>query len=319
MRVLFAGTPDFSVPPLRALLSEHEIVGVYTQPDRQSGRGKKVVPSPVKQVALEQQLPLFQPQTLGDEIETIEALKPDVFVVVAFGMLLPQTILDIPKLGCINIHASILPRWRGAAPIQRAIEAGDTQSGVSIMQMEAGLDTGPVFEILATDIGKQDTSQDLHDRLAALGAIGITQTLDKLQNALDTKKPIQIEQQNDDLATYAKKITKQEAQIDWRQEANQIQCRVRAFNPWPVCQTHHNDTRLRIWRSSLAPIVKADDSILPGQVIAIDEEGISVACRTSCDYAIKLEVLQRDGSKPLTSQEFLNGYTINLGDIFSPT
>ena len=314
MRVLFAGTPDFSVPALEQLLIEHNIIGVFTQPDRQSGRGKKITMPPIKKVALFHNIPVHQPESLRNQASSIADLKPDVFIVVAYGMILPQEILDIPRLGCINIHASILPRWRGAAPIQRAIEAGDKETGVSIIQMAAGLDTGPVFQILKTDISQDDTSQSLHDRLAKLGAKGVCQTLTELSSE---NASVVAQKQIDDLATYAKKITKAEAQINWQNSATQLQQRIRAFNPWPICQTVHNDTRIRISKASLLPKMELLDKT-PGQIIDVTDGQIIVACG-NCDHsgkatALKLEILQRDGGKPLTSDVFLNGYPIKMGD-----
>ncbi|MBX2849207.1 MAG: methionyl-tRNA formyltransferase [Acidiferrobacterales bacterium] len=319
MRVLFAGTPDFAVPTLQALIQNHNVIGVYTQPDRASGRGKKITQSPVKRLALQHDLNVLQPQSLRDQESIIQQLNPDVFIVVAFGMLLPQSILDIPRLGCINVHGSILPLWRGAAPIQRAIEAGDKETGVSIMQMEAGLDTGPVFKILKTNISLSDSSLSLHDRLAQLGAQGVNETIAELEQRMN-KGLAQLEPvaQDDKLASYAKKITKAEAQVDWQQSAEVIQCKIRAFNPWPICQTYHGDTRIRLWQSSIVKNI-SDSVSKPGKVLATDENGIVVACGQvgSTQDSLTLEVLQRDGSKPLTSKEFLNGYAIKVGDVLS--
>jgi len=318
MKILFAGTPDFAVAPLQALLHEHTIVGAYTQPDRKSGRGKKLTPSPVKVFARDNNIPVFQPSSLANQSKQIRDLNADVMVVVAYGMLLPQEILDIPPLGCINIHASILPRWRGAAPIQRAIEAGDAETGVSIMRMEAGLDTGPVFQILSTDIKQDDTSASLHDRLAKLGADGITSTLSSLSQNPELKPT----PQNNELASYAKKIAKSEAVIDWTLNAKQIDQRIRAFIPWPVCQSSHalNErvTRIRIWRATaLEPpqadaIKKEPNNHRPGEILHISELGLHVACRSG---VIRLELLQRDGGKPLPVREFCNGYPLTVGDI----
>lgn len=318
MKVLFAGTPDFAVPALQALLAEHEVVGVFTQPDRESGRGKKITMPPVKTLALEHGLTVYQPQTLRDQANVIKKLQPDVFVVVAFGMLLPQNILDIPPLGCINIHGSILPKWRGAAPIQRAIEAGDSETGVSIMQMEAGLDTGPVFKILKTPISDHDTSQTLHDTLSTLGAQGVCDTIREMDQLVKSQKPQLIAtQQDDQFASYAKKISKQEAQINWRHSAESIQQKIRAFNPWPICQTHHSDTRIRLWGSSIVNNPSTGSST-PGQVLEIDRSGITIACGSDSNNSVlRLEVLQRDGSKALTSEQFINGYAIQVGDILS--
>ena len=317
MKVLFAGTPDFAVPALKALQDKHEIVGVYTQPDRKSGRGKKVTMPAVKQVALQYDLPIFQPSSLSDQQTLIEQLQPDVFVVVAFGMLLPQNILDIPPLGCINIHGSILPRWRGAAPIQRAIEAGDIETGVSIMRMEAGLDTGPVFQILRTNIDNQDTSQTLHDQLAKLGAQGICETLDDIEQRVSSNQaPIEATPQDDGLATYAKKISKQESQINWLESSELIQRKIRAFNPWPICQTQHAGNRIRLWRSSVVNNKHSTDTV-PGQVLASSDQGLVIACgnnHLNQSTSLRLEVLQRDGSKSLECKEFLNGYPIQVGE-----
>jgi len=247
MKILFAGTPEFAVAPLKALFPEHEIVGVYTQPDRKAGRGKKLTPPPVKVAAQEFDIPVFQPTSLKDQQEVIESLKPDVMVVVAYGMLLPQNILDIPRLGCLNIHASILPRWRGAAPIQRAIQAGDSETGVSIMRMELGLDTGPVYQVLKTPILNTDTSTSMHDKLADLGAQGILETI----NRLSVNPNLNAEKQDDSQSNYAKKIPKTEAVIDWTMSATDIDQRIRAFTPWPICQTSHNGTRIRVCHQAL--------------------------------------------------------------------
>lgn len=228
-------------------------------------------------------------------------------VVVAYGMLLPQAILDTPELGCINIHASLLPRWRGAAPIQRAIEAGDAQTGVSIMQMDAGLDTGPVYQTLSTNIEATDTSASLHDKLAVLGAEGIITTLGKLQTNPNTRAEPQPEQG----VTYAKKISKGEARIDWSASADEIDSRIRAFNPWPICQTVHAGTRIRVWQASALTASVAADT--PGTVVDIDDHGIEVACGSGI---LRLETLQRDGSKPLSAREFCNGYALSIGSQF---
>ena len=308
MKVVFAGTPDFAVAPLKAIAEQHQVLAVFTQPDRKAGRGKKLTPPPVKVFAESQEIPVFQPTTLKDQADLIASLGADVMVVVAYGMLLPQQILDIPPLGCINIHASLLPRWRGAAPIQRALEAGDDQTGVSIMRMEIGLDTGPVYQMLTTDINEQDTSASLHDRLSELGAKGIVETLEVLADKPDTT-PIK---QDHDQASYAKKISKEEATIDWQQSARHIELRMRAFFPWPGCQTQHNGTRIRVWQASV--INQANDAE-PGTVIEIDDDGIYVACG---DQQLRLETLQRDGSKALSFKEFRNGYTIAVGDKLGP-
>jgi len=305
MKVLFAGTPEFAVAPLKALADSHNIVGVYTQPDRKAGRGKKLTPPPVKVFAHTIGAPVFQPENLKDQADQIRSLNADVMVVVAYGMLLPQLILDIPPLGCLNIHASLLPRWRGAAPIQRAIEAGDTQTGVSIMRMELGLDTGPVFQMLRTEIESTDTTASLHDKLAAMGAQGIVETLATLTNSPNFT-PIA---QDDSKSTYAKKITKAESAINWSLSASEIERKLRAFNPWPGCQTQHQGTRLRISRASVA---QSNPSGEPGEIIDSDDSGVYVACGNG---ALRLEILQRDGSKAMPFKEFRNGYKLKLGDL----
>ena len=305
MKIIFAGTPAFAVAPLKALATAHEVVAVFTQPDRKAGRGKKLTASPVKEYACEIGVPVFQPSTLKDQAGLIQDLNADIMIVVAYGMLLPQEILDIPPLGCLNIHASLLPRWRGAAPIQRAIEAGDQQTGVSIMRMELGLDTGPVFKMLTLDISDSDTSQTIHNQLATLGADGICQVVLALENNPDiTPTP-----QNQALSNYAKKITKAEAELDWTMSAKQLQQQLRAFIPWPVSQTQHQGTRLRIWQSS---VVESEHSSLPGTIIAVSDLGVDVACASG---ALRLEKLQRDGSKPMTYSDFRNGYSLPVGDV----
>jgi len=305
MNIIFAGTPDFAVAPLKALASEHQIVAVFTQPDRKAGRGKRLTASPVKETALEIGVPVFQPTTLKDQTELIRSFKADVMVVVAYGMLLPQEILDIPPLGCLNIHASLLPRWRGAAPIQRAIEAGDSLTGISIMRMELGLDTGPVYKMLSVNITESDTSQSMHDHLSELGAKGIIDTLTALQNNPSLVPQIQ----DDSLSNYAKKITKAEAEIDWNKSAKEIHQQLRAFIPWPVSQTQHQGTRLRVWQAS---VMKTNSSKNPGTIIAISDSNVDVACSTG---TLRLEKLQRDGSKPMSYAQFRNGYTLSIGDI----
>ena len=311
MKVIFAGTPDFALTPLLGLIdSRHEIVAVFTQPDRRSGRGKKLTPPPVKVTAEQNQIPVFQPHSLKDQDDIIKNLNADVMIVVAYGMLIPQSILSIPRLGCINIHASILPRWRGAAPIQRAIEAGDSKTGVSIMQMDVGLDTGPVYQTLSIDIDEDDTSITLHNKLSVLGTQGLIETLANLEENPDLAAIAQ----DDAAANYAKKIQKAEAQIDWTESANQIQQRIRAFNPWPICQSSHQGNRIRIWQSSVVKMNRQDDDTKPGQIIDIDQQGVLAKCGQ--DYLL-IQKLQRDGSRPLLSPEFLNGYSIEVGDLLT--
>jgi methionyl-tRNA formyltransferase len=310
MRIIFAGTPDFAVAPLEALISqpEHEIVAVYTQPDRPAGRGKKLMASPVKQIALAQGLPIHQPESLKHEATTIGELNADVMVVVAYGMLLPPSILSLPRYGCINIHASLLPRWRGAAPIQRAIQAGDKETGVAIMQMAAGLDTGPVFEMLATPINNSDSSATLHDRLSQLGAKGIVSTL----KALEQNPELEAKEQHDELATYAHKIKKSEALLDWSMDCISLHNQVRAFVPWPVCETYHGETRIRTWVCE--PDTQNNSNHPPGTIIAIDD-AIHVACGSG---SLRLLRLQREGGRPVDAQQFCHGYDLAVGDQLGP-
>ena len=311
MKVLFAGTPDFAVKPLLALIAaQHEIVGIFTQPDRKSGRGKKLTPPPVKIAAIEHGLTVFQPENLQDQTALIQELQCDVMVVVAYGVLLPQAILDIPPLGCLNIHASILPRWRGAAPIQRAIEAGDAQTGVSIMRMELGLDSGPVYTTAITDIETADTSSTLHAKLAELGAQAICDTLEQLH-----KDPsLSAKAQDPDKVSYAKKIHKTEATINWACAAQEINQQVRAFNPWPISHTYHNDTRIRVWQTSVienASNTNTYKNHTYGEIVAVSNDGVDVI---TGDGILRLEVCQRDGSKPMPINQFCNGYPFRLGD-----
>ncbi len=301
LRVVFAGTPEFAARALAALIeSPHEVVAVYTQPDRPAGRGRKLRPSPVKALALEHQLPVLQPESLKDPAEqaTLAAFKPDVMVVAAYGLLLPQAVLDIPTLGCINIHASLLPRWRGAAPIQRAILAGDAESGITIMQMEAGLDTGPMLLKATTPIGPEENAQGLHDRLAGLGASALLEALAQLPGG--ELKP---EPQNDAEATYAKKLEKGEAAIDWQRPAAGIHRQVRAFNPWPVAQARLAEDALRVWEATVVP-----GSGKPGRVVATGRDGIDVA---TGDGLLRITRLQLPGGRPLSAAEFLNGRDLN--------
>lgn len=296
LRIVFAGTPEFAAEHLKALLdTPHEIVAVYTQPDRPAGRGQKLMPSPVKQLAVENGLPVLQPPTLRDADAQAElaALKPDLMVVVAYGLILPQVVLDIPRLGCINSHASLLPRWRGAAPIQRAVEAGDAESGVTVMQMEAGLDTGPMLLKVSTAITADDTGGSLHDRLAELGPKAVVEAIAGL--AAGTLKG---EVQDDALATYAHKLNKEEARIDWARPADELERRIRAFTPWPVCHTTLGEAALKVLGAK-----PAEGKGEPGKILDASRDGLLVACG---EGALLLTRLQLPGGKPLAFADLFN-------------
>ena len=294
MRVVFMGTPEFSVPALDALVAAgHELCCVYTQPPRPAGRGKKDRPSPVHLRAEALGIPVRHPARLRDPVDQAEfaALQADVAVVVAYGLILPQPVLDAPRLGCLNIHASLLPRWRGAAPIHRAIMAGDTETGVCIMQMEAGLDTGPVLLRLSLPISPQDTTGALHDRLSALGAAGITQALSQLDSL--TPDP-----QSDVGVTYAEKIDKAEAQVDWTRPAVEIDRQIRGLSPFPGAWTMAGDTRIKLLSSRVVA-----GSGAPGAVL----QGLTIACG---DGAVEILRAQRPGKKAAEAEIFLNGFAL---------
>ncbi|MCG7975486.1 MAG: methionyl-tRNA formyltransferase [Candidatus Thiodiazotropha taylori] len=303
LKIIFAGTPDFAASALQALLTtEHHVVAVYTQPDRPAGRGRKVQFSPVKQLAVEHDLEVFQPKTLKDpQAQRILAQhQADLMVVVAYGLLLPQAVLDTPRLGCINIHASLLPRWRGAAPIQRAILAGDETSGVTIMQMEAGLDTGPMLSIRSTPIDAKETGGSLHDRLAELGSAALIEVLPGLSEGSVEAIP-----QDDSQANYASKLDKEEARIDWSQSAVQIDRQVRAFNPWPVAHCLYGDKVMRVWNSE---VVNADGSASPGQVVATAKTGFDVA---TGEGVLRISQLQMPGKRAMSAGDFLNAHNMD--------
>jgi len=303
LKIIFAGTPEFSVKALDALLhTNHDIIAVYTQPDRPFGRGRKLRPSPVKQMALQNEIQVIQPVTLKDtEVQQqLHALQADVMVVVAYGLILPTEILEAPHFGCLNIHASLLPRWRGAAPIQRAILAGDKKSGVTIMQMNAGLDTGDMLLKHECEIHADDTTAILHDRLADMGGRAIVEVIEQLE-----QQQLQPVSQNDDQACYAEKLNKSEAQIDWSKSAVELDRQVRAFNPWPVAQTLWGDKVLRVWMSSLCD---SSSDTEPGRVIAASKKGIDVACGGGI---LRLEQIQLPGGKPMPAHAFINAHDIS--------
>jgi methionyl-tRNA formyltransferase len=307
LKIIFAGTPAFAATSLQALLdSEHEVLAVYTQPDRPAGRGRKLTASPVKALALEHGLPVLQPLSLRDEDaqRTVSEWQADLMVVVAYGLILPTPVLVAPRLGCVNVHASLLPRWRGAAPIQRAILAGDVQTGVTIMQMNAGLDTGDMLHKVVCSIESTDTAETLHDKLAEQGATALRDTLTML--AAGTTSP---EKQNDAEANYAEKLQKAEAQIDWTQSAQELSRRVRAFNPWPVSFTPCGEKNLRIW---FAEAVDENTDQPPGTVLAESRHGIDVA---TGDGVLRVQQLQLPGGKALNAGQFLNAHSL-LGERF---
>jgi methionyl-tRNA formyltransferase len=294
MKLVFAGTPEFARASLEALVeSGRQPAAVYTQPDRPAGRGKKLTASPVKRHAVEHGIPVYQPASLRDDaaVEELRALQPDLLIVAAYGLILPQAVLDIPTHGCINVHASILPRWRGAAPIQAAILAGDATTGISLMRMTAGLDCGPVYHIDEIAIGAGETAGELHDRLAALGANALVEHLDDI-----IAGRLQAVDQDDSLATYAPKIDKQDAEIDWGLPAAEVARRVRAYNPFPGAFTHERETRLKVWRA--AP---TDGSGEPGEVLHFGSDAIVVACG---EGALRLDELQLPGKRRAPAHEF---------------
>jgi len=304
LRIAFAGTPEFAVPPLHALArSEHTLVGVLTQPDRPKGRGQRTSASPVKQVAEDHGFPVSQPQTLKTEEGRADLVSwsADVLVVVAYGLILPQAVLSIPRLGCINIHASLLPRWRGAAPIHRAILAGDAETGVTIMLMDAGLDTGPMLLQQRVEISRTETSSTLHERLASLGASALLEALSGWTSG--SLKPIT---QPAEGVTYASKVEKAEAFIDWKGSAIEIERRVRAFNPWPIAETRIDGEQLRIYAAQSTATAHPQHSP-PGTVISTDGGFIVVQCGSGC---LAISEVQRPGRKPISAHDLAN--SINL-------
>lgn len=299
MRIVFAGTPDFAAIALKALLEAgHNVVGVYSQPDRPAGRGRKLMPSPVKQVALDAGIPVFQPVSLKPEEaqQELAALQPDVVIVAAYGLILPKAVLEIPAHGCLNIHASLLPRWRGAAPIQRAIAAGDAETGITIMQMDEGLDTGDMLLKTSTPIHASDTGGSLHDRLADMGGKAIVEALTRLAKGELTGEP-----QNDADANYAHKLSKEEGHIDWTRSATDIERLIRAFNPWPGTFTDLGEQRIRIHRASA---LEQGSGKAPGTVLSRERDGVDVACGTG---SLKITSVQLPGSKAQSINDLING------------
>ncbi|MBA0428893.1 MULTISPECIES: methionyl-tRNA formyltransferase [Stenotrophomonas] len=298
MRIVFAGTPEFAVSSLRAAARHHEVVAVYTQPDRPAGRGRGLAPSPVKLEAVARGIPVYQPESLKGEAaqQQLRDLQPDLMVVVAYGLILPKAVLAIPIHGCWNVHASLLPRWRGAAPIQRAIQAGDAKTGVCLMQMEAGLDTGPVLLHQELPIAATDTGGQLHDKLAEQGAQVLSDGLGLLRAGI---KPI-ARPQPEQGVTYAHKLDKAEAKLDWAQDAGALARTVRAFNPWPIAEATLAGERVRIHG---AVALEADHGQAPGTVLAAGRDGIDIACGQG---ALRLRVLQREGGKAITAADYLN-------------
>ncbi|PMG60153.1 MULTISPECIES: methionyl-tRNA formyltransferase [Vibrio] len=304
LRIVFAGTPDFAARHLAALLSsEHEVIAVYTQPDRPAGRGKKLTASPVKNIALENNIPVYQPENFkSDEAkQELADLNADIMVVVAYGLLLPQAVLDTPRLGCINVHGSILPRWRGAAPIQRSIWAGDKETGVTIMQMDIGLDTGDMLSIATLPIEATDTSASMYEKLAGLGPDALVECLADIASGKAVA-----EKQDDELANYAKKLSKEEAKIDWNDSAEHIERCVRAFNPWPmshfaiVDSSSSDEKSIKVWQTR---VDEESTSAPAGSIIKADKTGIYVA---TGDKVLVLEQLQVPGKKAMSVQDILN-------------
>ena len=299
LNIVFAGTPDFAAGHLQALIdSRHNVVGVYSQPDRPSGRGKKLQPSPVKQLALEHGIDVFQPLNFKQEgsIEELKALNADIMIVVAYGLLLPLAVLEAPKMGCLNVHASILPRWRGAAPIQRAIQAGDTETGITIMQMDVGLDTGDMLSKTLLNINADETGGSLHDRLLAKGPTALLQTLTLLQAG-----EVTAEKQDNTLANYAHKLSKEEALINWSLPARDIELNIRAFNPFPCAYTLLGDQRIKIWQ---AIALDEATTLLPGTIARVSTNGVDIATSTGL---IRLLNVQLIGKKAMAIRDLING------------
>jgi len=309
LRIIYAGTPDFSVAALQALIeSSHEVIAVYTQPDRPAGRGRGFKASPVKEKAMENGIPVYQPETLKDRQaqDDMKSLAADLMVVAAYGLLLPAAVLDIPRLGCVNIHASLLPRWRGAAPIQRAILAGDKKTGITIMQMDEGLDTGDMLAVAECEIAVDETGSSLHDRLMVLGAKTLMSVLPAIANQTQTAV-----KQDASAACYAPKLTKAEAKINWQLSAEQIQRAIRAYNAWPVAYCYYEKNKdnatLRLWQAEVLPQTLSDAEASPGKVIAESAAGIDVA---TGDGVLRITQLQAEGKRQMSTADFLNANSL---------
>lgn len=312
LRIIFAGTPEFAAEHLKALLdSRHQVIAVYSQPDRPAGRGKKLTSSPVKEVALARDIPVYQPLNFKspEAVAELAALHADLMVVVAYGLILPKVVLDTPRLGCINVHASILPRWRGAAPIQRAIEAGNTETGVTIMQMDVGLDTGDMLIKAFCPILNEDTGGSLHDKLVSIGTPALIEALDLIESGA-----IKPEKQDDSLSNYAPKLSKEEAALNWQLTAAELERKVRAFNPFPVAHTKpagaSDDQRIRIWAASTSD---KTTSATPGSITHINDQGLWIACKQG---QLILDTLQLPGKKAMRVSEILRGHPdlFTIGD-----
>ena len=307
LKLIFAGTPAFSAIHLNALIdSEHQLLAVYTQPDRPAGRGKKLQASPVKEAAAAAKIPVYQPHTLRDPQEQarLAALDADVMIVVAYGLILPAEVLQAPRFGCLNVHASLLPRWRGAAPIQRAIEAGDSETGITIMQMDEGLDTGAMLATASCPIDAQATAASLHDQLAQLGAPLLRKVLEDLPSCQAAAR-----RQDDSRANYASKITKSEAEMQWARPASELDRLVRAFNPFPICFSHLQGQRVKIWQAQPAGTAVLPEP--PGTILRASREGILVNCG---EGQLMIQQLQLPGAKPLSAEQVLNG----SAELFAP-
>ncbi|GAB5993875.1 methionyl-tRNA formyltransferase [Aeromonas enteropelogenes] len=298
LKLIFAGTPDFAARHLAALLSsDHEVVAVYTQPDKPAGRGQKLTASPVKELALAHNLPVYQPASLRNEEAQAElaSLGADLMVVVAYGLILPKAVLDTPRLGCINVHGSLLPRWRGAAPIQRAIWAGDAETGVTIMQMDVGLDTGAMIRKVSCPIAADETSTSLYDKLAELGPQALVDTVDAMAAGNTTAEP-----QDDALANYAQKLSKEEARIDWTMDAVAIERCIRAFNPWPISWCEVAGQTIKVWQ---ADVIEHEHGQSAGTLLKADKQGIDIATGKG---VLRLLTLQPPGKKAMSVTDLLN-------------